>query len=213
MLKSLSYSCAKLWCVACCLIALFAASAHAQTATSDQITVTVADNQFGVTAPAEQCLYEEFSTLNGDPAMLFFGACSRAKPSGLFTLSIGADTQHQTVSQLKTFFQSSKGKAALAQSKAPDGVEIKEVRQRNGILFMQLADKSGPLVPLTESTVWRAMFQQSEHFISIAYLPLATQQMASDQAFDRLHSFAVKFKRQNIRWIPAGLKKSLAEQK
>ncbi|WP_415184907.1 hypothetical protein [Phaeovulum sp.] len=145
-------------------------------------SVRVADGSLVLTAPNGFCVDQKAS--QGDGSFVLFGNCAAlsANPSlrqpgqpVVLTAAVSAPAPvpvAKALPQMKEFFQSEAGRAALSRSGKAASVTVLGMRTEDDLLLVHLRDTAAASGPRVAAEYWRAFTGIEGRILSLSVLPL-----------------------------------------
>ncbi len=168
----------------------------------DEITVTVAGTDVIIGNVAGYCVNKRQSKNTETTAFVVLGPCDpkTADTKALLIASItgeadfGADV---TPAKLETFFQSEHGHKILSSANDPKSVEIQEMVQADGVLYVYVRDQAAPVIPDTVNDKWRGFFPISGRMVAISMVNFENNTVSAKRALRQLKTFAENIQYRN----------------
>ena len=168
-------------------------------------TVTVA-------GPAGYCIDKGPSRDSSAGAFVLLGSCaalsgsaSAAQPDfpAILTATVlpGApDTELEALfPAMADFFRSDLGRAALSRSGRAEDVSLAQVLSRDGVLYLQLNDKSAVTGQQVEPEYWRAILQVRDRIVTLSALGLRDRPLPAAEKRRVLEAFVARVRAANPR--------------
>jgi hypothetical protein len=191
------------------LVAVLAGCVGAPNAPAPR-SVTVADGGLRLAAPRGFCVDQRSLRDAGAAAFVLFGNCAAlsgnaedARPDYPVVLSATVSTQtgaegiERRFDQMRVFFRSPAGRAALSRAGKAETVEVLDIRTADDLLLIRLSD-SAPMgdAPVSE-TYWRAFSGVGGRILSLSVLPLKNRPVSDAAQRSLLQQFAAHIRANN----------------
>jgi hypothetical protein len=168
----------------------------------DKITVTLTGTKVTIGGVPGYCVNKRQSKISKTTAFVVFGPCEpeTVATNALLIASVSGETEfgdNLTPEALKEFFQSKRGHKLLSSINDPETVEIQEIIQEKGVLYIFSRDSAEPVIPETVNDKWRGFFPVSERMIAISMVNFEENAMPAKQALNQLKDFAASIKKLN----------------
>lgn len=173
-------------------------------------SVAVADGTLVLAAPRGFCVDNRSMRNQGAAAFVLFGNCaalsgdpSDARPDYPAVLSAAVSTGaggaglEGRFDQMRQFFRSPAGRAALSRAGRAETVEVLDIRTEGSLLLIRLSD-SAPMggAPVSE-TYWRAITGIGGRILSLSVLPLKDRPISDAAQRALLEQFAATIRANN----------------
>ncbi|MDF0600643.1 hypothetical protein P1J78_07875 [Psychromarinibacter sp. C21-152] len=180
-------------------------------------TVAVAGGDVVIGGPQGYCIDRPGSRLTGESPFVLLGSCASIardagadapRQPGVLTATVSAPGEGpgfaETVPQLESFLSSAPGRAALARDGRPESVEVLSTRRDGAALIIHLRDTSANVVPGTDPTYWRGLFEANGRLVTVSVMSFADQPMGSDLALATLRGMVARIRQETAaRHAPA----------
>ncbi|MCP5037156.1 MAG: hypothetical protein GY945_06095 [Rhodobacteraceae bacterium] len=171
-------------------------------------TIKLVGGRIRVEGPQGFCIDKATKLETNSGGFVVLGSCAAisgnpddAVPRILAVLTISASPLENagaaTPDELKGFFGSSEGQAALAQSGLVEDAELLEISEADGVLFLQASDKSANRPDELEDEYWRGLLTLNDHLVSLTVTALKTYPFAEQTGQQLLHAFLASMKNAN----------------
>ena len=90
---------------------------------------------------------------------------------------------------LAAFFRSEPGRAALSRTGKADTVEVAEVAEREGVMYLRASDTSRPAGPRVEPEYWRAVLSIRGRLVTLSVLGMSDRPIGAREKRQLLAAF------------------------
>ena len=142
------------------------------------------------------CVDTATSSATGDTSVVVLGSCAaiarnslapRPDVAGVFTVSIDSEQgTSPTPEDLKAFFATKTGRAALARNGSAESVKVLETWVQDDQLYLRAVDQSA--ASGTDSEIWRALFDLRGQSISVSLFGSADRPISRDEGLATLEA-------------------------
>lgn len=173
-------------------------------------SITVADGGLRLVAPRGFCVDPRSLRDEGAAAFVLFGNCAAlsgnaedARPDYPVVLSAtvsnqaGAEGLESRFAQMRAFFRSPAGRAALSRAGKAETVEVLDIRADDDLLLIRLSDRAPMGDAPVAQTYWRAITEVRGRILSLSVLPLKNRPVTDAAQRALLQQFAAYIRANN----------------
>ncbi len=170
--------------------------------------VSVAGNQVTVAGPNGYCVDRSATRARLQPAFVMMASCAAVSRNAdapaprvpaLLTATVAQEpaptpASQIEIEQMRAFFASSPGRAALARDGRPDSVEILDMFRQSDVFFIHASDQSAAAETNLRDDYWRAIFDVNGRTVSASLFVFRNRPISDDAGLSTLNEFASRIR-------------------
>ena len=168
----------------------------------DRITVSLTGTKVTIGGVPGYCVNKRQSKNSKTTAFVVLGPCEpeKVETKALLIASVSGEARfgdNMTPEALRAFFQSRRGHKLLSSANDPETVEIQEILEDKGVLYIFSRDSADPVIPETVNDKWRGFFPVSERMVAISMVNFEENALSAKRALSQLKRFADSIRKLN----------------